>query len=356
MSRHLLGLGLLVAALVLAFCGDRSPVTPTFTPGPTRLTGLSVTGNTETLDVNQTSQLAAIASFSNGTSREVTAEARWGSVNSTIATVSHAGLLTAVALGRTVVYAEYQSRFDSVEVVVIPAGTYILSGTVVEPGPLPIGDATVEVVDGPHAGRSATTEGNRGRYEIWGLSGLLSMRASRPGYIMDTRTVSVTANSAQNFELRPMLPSLPVAGTYRLTFTASGGCASQLPEGARVRTYDARMNQTEVRLLVNVNGAQFALDPASGRGNSFFGTIRGNIVSFSMEDDYYYESFALVEQLGPTTYLTIAGNANGTAASSSIAGSLDGGFVIWEAPTGFYSARRRTASCHAGDHQFRFVR
>ena len=67
-------------------------------------------------------------------------------------------------------------------------------------------------------------------------------------------------------------------------------------------------------------------------------------------------SFDLVEQLGPTTYLTISGTANGTATPRTIAGSLNGTFTVWET-NGFYGfSRRIVAFCNATDHQFSFVR
>ena len=119
------------------------------------------------------------------------------------------------------------------------------------------------------------------------------------------------------------------------------------------------MNQGEAKLLVNVEGAPFVLHPRTGTGNHFFGTVRANAVSLTIDSDFYYYGdtfFDLVEQLGPTTYLTISGTANGTATPRTIAGSLNGSFTVWEA-NGFYGASRRiVAGCYATDHQFSFVR
>ena len=156
MTRHLLIGGLLVAAVALAYCSDNNtPVTPIApTPIPT---ALRITGTTQGLDVGQVIQLAAVATLTDGTSRDVSAEAAWRSFNTTIATVSATGLLTALQLGRTGISAQHSGRTSTAEVLVLPSGTYILRGTVAEPGPVPVGEARIEVIDGPHAGRSATT-------------------------------------------------------------------------------------------------------------------------------------------------------------------------------------------------------
>ena len=149
---------------------------------------------------------------------------------------------------------------------------------------------------------------------------------------------------------------VPTIRNYRLTFAASNSCASRLAQDARTRTYDARMNQGEAKLLVNVEGAPFVLHPRTGAGNHFFGTIRTNAVSFTINFEYYYyDFFDLVEQLGPTTYLTISGTASGTATPRTIAGGLNGTFTVWES-NGFYGVKRAVASCNATDHQFSFVR
>ena len=148
---------------------------------------------------------------------------------------------------------------------------------------MPVGEARVDVIDGPHAGRSATTNLANGTYEIYGLSGNLSVRVTKDGFFVDTKSVSLTENRVLDFELRPTAAPLPIAGNYRLTFAASNSCASGLAQDARTRTYDARMNQGEAKLLVNVEGAPFALHPRTGTGNHFFGTIRANAVSFTLE-------------------------------------------------------------------------
>jgi hypothetical protein len=93
---------------------------------------------------------------------------------------------------------------------------------------------------------------------------------------------------------------------------------------------------------------------SSGSGNVFHGRIEANSVTFSIADWY---SYGVVEQLGPTTYLSISGTATATVTLPTISGGFNGGMELWEAPNGFYAMeRRQTAACSASDHQFTFVR
>ena len=61
--------------------------------------------------------------------------------------------------------------------------------------------ARVEVVGGPHAG-TATTSDQEGYYLLRGLSGDVTLRASKEGYVPEQRTVSMTGDQNVNFLLR----------------------------------------------------------------------------------------------------------------------------------------------------------
>lgn len=82
------------------------------------------------------------------------------------------------------------------------APTFTLTGLVVrrQDNGGPIGGATVEVVDGPRAGDSATTDA-MGRYTLSDLSGDVIVRATRAGFDPVERTVEMTEDRQQRFEL-----------------------------------------------------------------------------------------------------------------------------------------------------------
>jgi hypothetical protein len=351
------------SAVALACCGgdgNRGPVAPTAatpvvgTPAVDAVTSLQVTGNTNLTSVGETSQLTATAGFLSGASRDVTSETIWHSFNPEVVTISARGLLTAVTLGRALINASFttwanpafQTRAMNREVVVLPSGTFILRGGVNEPGNLGISNARVEVVGGPPAGRFTMTDGFGG-YELFGLSGDVRVTVTKEGYIAPTKSVSMTQNRRLDFEILPAVPPIAISGDYRLTFTASQRCASQLVQEARTRTYRARINQDQASVEVLLSEANFA-EP-----NDFHGRIEANSVTFSIGGWGY----GAVEQLGPTIYLAIWGTATATVTLPTISGGFNGGMELWEAPNGFYGMeRRQAASCIASDHQFTFTR
>jgi len=85
-----------------------------------------------------------------------------------------------------------------------PLPTFTLSGAVSEgqDDRDAIGGAVVEVVDGEHAGESATTD-SRGEYTLPGLSGEITVRASRDGFGPEEDTVNMTEDSSVFFALFP---------------------------------------------------------------------------------------------------------------------------------------------------------
>src|SRR5262245_22930736 len=83
-------------------CGGSGPAEPSMA----QVTGVSVTGAAPV--VGGTSQFSATAAFSNGQSRNVTAEATWISSAPSIATVTGSGLVTATSTGGATISATFQ--------------------------------------------------------------------------------------------------------------------------------------------------------------------------------------------------------------------------------------------------------
>jgi hypothetical protein len=174
---------------------------------------------------------------------------------------------------------------------------------------------------------------------------------------------SMPGPTAPNITARP--PT--VAGTYRLTITASDTCEpdpfyngtlgvpAALPAEARSRTYIATITQDGAHLLVTLSGAQFELSQpvalASGavvrKGNAFAGEIPYNGVSFrdavwltlrggdpgdltvAIGDEREWEAHDLLERIAPTTLLGISGSALGPLTFATIDGTLDGTFWLY---------------------------
>ena len=80
-----------------------------------------------------------------------------------------------------------------------------------EEPPTAIGGARVEVVDGPDAGRNATS-GEDGRYTLLALRpGQFSIRVTADGFDTQTRSVSLASDLVSDFTLRATAPKPPPA-------------------------------------------------------------------------------------------------------------------------------------------------
>jgi len=196
----LFGLVVIAAAGAGYACGG-SPTSPTFPVNPNTgpppppapfVTGLKVTGATTLSALGETSQLTAIATVSDGTTRDVTSEAQWQSMDPAVVAVSSHGVLTAVAFGTTEIRALYEAKFAQFAVVATPPGTFVAFGRVREPGK---GGVNGVRVSDPQSGRStvtATTSGEDGRYSIGGLTNT-RLAFAKDGY--ESREADIVPNT-----------------------------------------------------------------------------------------------------------------------------------------------------------------
>ncbi len=131
------------ALLVLAAhaCSGSSGATAPTAPSqePAAPITLAVTGNPGPTSVGATIQLTATAT-SAGSTTDATATATWHSSNPAVADVSPTGLVTATALGTTVVTADYKGQFAGGTIAVQGgSGPIVSCGTFVGPGPFTLG-------------------------------------------------------------------------------------------------------------------------------------------------------------------------------------------------------------------------
>ena len=123
------GLAAAVACIgLLVFgCGDNQPTpvapTPVTPDTPAIVTQVVISGDVALVAIMQTSQLAASATLSNGESRDVTSAAVWESSNTTVATVSPSGLVTARGSGVADIQATYEEVTGGASVSVMDRGT-----------------------------------------------------------------------------------------------------------------------------------------------------------------------------------------------------------------------------------------
>ena len=178
-------LTVILAATSLSCGGDSRPsvfTAPTPTPTPTpvpvtaSITSMRVTGSDVLRALGETSQLTATGTYSDGTTRDVTAEARWTSSSSSHLSVS-AGTVTALAFGAGFISANLLNRGNGIQMVATPSNTYVVQGRAREPGSSGIpGVRIVETM----STRSELTDAN-GSYQFAGLTAA-RFRFEKEGY------------------------------------------------------------------------------------------------------------------------------------------------------------------------------
>ena len=331
-------------------------------------------GNGRLTAVGQTSQLTAIATMADRSTKDVTSVAQWSTVpwtcSTNVATVSPTGLVSAVGFGKTDIRAVFTpaggrpigSQFT---LTVLPEGTYILCGRVTEAGMFPLAGARVELVGGPDSGRTGLTNSD-GRYAFDGVSGVSEVRASKDGYVTATQTVTGNTELV-NIALTASVPYASMGGAYTLTFKASSSC--ELPDDVMSRTYSVGIDQERAAVLTVVlaNGQFVTLVEGDGSRvtlNKFVGHVYGNMVTFTLTDpstDWYFDS-AVMDKLADQRYLSFAGTAQATPTVSGISATLAGIVRVTTCPgSGLFSdqdcnATPPIATCSAPDHQLIFTR
>jgi hypothetical protein len=182
--------------------------TPPPTPAVVVATAVAVSGTGAFTAIGETGQLTAVATFSDGTTRDVTTEAQWRSTDPSIFDVSTAGVVRVVAFGRATVQALYGARSGQLQVFANAPGTFLAFGRVREPGQG--GIAGVRVLD-PQSGRSILTSSSAeaGSFALPGLTNSRLM-FDKDGY--ESREHEVQPNAAADVALQRII-RLTVGGT-----------------------------------------------------------------------------------------------------------------------------------------------
>ena len=147
---------------------------------PNTLRRLTLSGNTALTAIGESTQLVGVASWSDGTTRDVTAEITWSSEDPSVVAVSSDGLATATGFGVASINARYPPSNGGIwraTISVTPTGTFAAAGDVREPGQGTL--AGVRVLE-PVSGKSTLTNLS-GAYMLFGLAGS-HLRFAKDGY------------------------------------------------------------------------------------------------------------------------------------------------------------------------------
>ena len=236
--------------------------------------------------VGQTAALTATARFADASTKDVTTEATWTSLDVAVATVSSSGVVTATGLGKTSIQATYSNRSGSATVQVTPAGTFVILGRVRDPGQgqgagLGVPGFTVRDV----ATGMVTTTDSSGEYSLgsifpgdrviyekagWETIERVFNSTNDDGNPGAQRTVSISAgstatiNTAPNdvvYQLQPGGTCTPcrlvrvqssTSGTLHLTLTwAGGGTGPRLNLWIAGQTYSSD-GSAPIRVVANI--------------------------------------------------------------------------------------------------------
>ncbi len=356
--------GILSALFVACGKGPTSPgtVRPESTANPQPLR-VEIVGP-RAVAPGETAQFSMMLRLTDGSSRDVTNETNWQSRTPQVLSVGSNGTVSGLQLGDGSVSGFYRAEgaLNALkEVIVVPAGTFRLTGIVneAEGTPIPVPGARVDVT--ASGGNSlSTTTGADGQYRLYGVAGDAELRVTKNGYEVNTRQVSVQDHGIQNFELRITSARIDVSGTYTLLLTAADTCRGRLPDEALRRTYTASIVQEGARLEVRLAGGTF-VNNRTGRGSSFTGRVEPTILAFTLNLQPYYNYYPyipdyypdIVEQL-TDGYLVVSGTVTAQASAQRISGPLVGSMAVW--PRDPRSAQSPNASCVSSSHQFVLTR
>lgn len=310
----------------------------------------------------ETVQFAAIGHYPDGSSQDVTFEAQWNRSFDSVFDVDARGTLTGRRTGESNVSASIPAPNllspirDTRAVIVIPTGTFRVSGQVTTVSPAqPVVNAVVTVVSGQTAGLATTTDWE-GRYALYGVVGDSQLRVSKDGFEPHTITVQGSSHQTLNVQLQQQSPFPNVGATYTLTLTADPACENPIAPPHNVRTYAATIGQSGRQLTVTLGGASFFV--REGRGNGFPGLLDPFQASFQLDDNDHFGIGGnpdVVEQLGGASVLMLLGTITADVGPNRLTGHFSGAFqpATRALPsTGFFWG----AACESSRHQVVFSR
>jgi hypothetical protein len=311
-----------------ASCDDLKPLSDNpLTPTPPTLVTLELTGPT-TFAPGESVAFTLMARVTNGKDTDVTSTSQWNSTNPSVLTSQGPGRYRANTAGDSQISVNYGRLNASREVIVVPTGTFRVTGRVTESdGPFPISGARVQARDSSGNGPSTESDGS-GFFRLFGVAPDSEIVVSRAGYSENTRHVTIDKHSTVNFEMILNGPRPRVDGTYTVTLDLSGCRDGFRPEYAH-RVYTAVVQQSGSSVEVRFTEPSFAVNSAN-LGNLMQGRVEGTGLFLYAQSFYYYyygpSSYPfLVEALPDESRLVLTANVTlAESGESSYTGKLNG--------------------------------
>jgi len=215
-----------------------------------------------------------------------------------------------------------------------PVNGELVSGTVSDSALRRLAGATVEILNGPQAGSSTTTDAS-GHFSLFAsVDDATRFRASKEGHV--TADAPVLANCDRcnprrwvHFFLNVLEPSVALAGDYTLTFIADGACTN-LPQEVRTRSYEATVSPGDLNWpgFPAQAGTSFKVTPVGSAFpaglNYFWLNAAGSFIAVVLGD---HTDPGVTERVAPDTYVAFHGPTTITVRSP--VSSISTPFVGW---------------------------
>jgi len=277
---------LTIGLLVTSGCGGGGGTAPTPPPPTPTVTAVTVSG-AGSPGVGDTVQLTATATFSDGTTQTVTAQATWESSNQAIVTITSGGLASFLAQGDADIKATFKAVAGTSHVTVSTkvAARFTLTGTVTDAtngNALP--NVNARVIDGPDTGRGGVTDAT-GRFTITSLTaGSFQVQFTRSDYVTRSVGVSLNADTAVNVQITAQASSVTrFYGTYNTALTIlQQSCDFPFPVGP-TGTFKIEGNTSGSSMTITIveRGTTRTYQGSIKGDGSFSGNGGGVIAGFS---------------------------------------------------------------------------
>jgi len=335
-----------------ASCDDAKPLADNpLAPSPPTFVTLELTGPT-TLAPGESVAFTLMARVTNGKDTDVTSTSVWNSTNASVLTSVGPGRYRANTAGDSQISVNYGRLSASREVVIVPTGTFRVTGRVTESdGPFPISGARVQARDGSGNGPSTESDGS-GFFRLFGVAPDSEIVVSRAGYSENTRHVTIDKHSTVNFEMNLNGPRPRLDGTYAVTLDLSG-CRDGFRQEYAHRAYTAVVQQSGSSIEVRFTEPAFAVNSAN-RGNLMQGRVEGTGLYLSAQSFYYYyygpgDYPLLVELLPDDSRLVVSAYVSLAELGGSYTGKLTGSASNYGAR---FPNDKYLGSCNSGQLTF----
>ncbi len=315
---------------VLATACDDSPAAPTRDPPPLPpdVNRLELSGQ-NTIAPGMTTEFTLTAVSANGSRTDVTTVAAWSTSGTNIATSLGQGRFKGVATGETTINASYNRQLTGRSIIVVPDGTFRVTGRVTEDdGVTPIPNAHIRVRDADGTGPQTDADG-AGYYRLYGVKPEVDFVVTRAGYVdTELKHKMIGDHATVNIQMPLAGARLQVEGTYTAAFNWSN-CGASFPAELRQRVYIAVVKQAGSQIEVRFTEPEFVHNSAN-RGDLMTGRVDPAGIHVFADSGYYYWYGAayspFLTELLPDNYRLVSwGEAYLIQSGNRFSGAMQGG-------------------------------